>query len=301
MNRLFGCGAVVSLLILGSVSIQAALGGGHHVEVLEMGFAAAPLAVAESVAAISENTFAGLYNPASGTGINRLQVTSIHSRLSDDIEIFGLGATTPSDGSWVTGILWTQYQVSGIPLIAVESATPTQDVRSSGNATYASHALTGFCSVAMSPKLSLGLSVTGFLNRMGGISSGDGWGITVAPGFLYSVSSDWTVGGYIQNLVSLSSWATGTTESFSRFEHLGTEYRAFGAKWTAEYVVAGSQFWTGETRIGVAIPMMPWLTVRLGASIQLALDSNLTGSFWITHLPEILKIGCRTPRDLILE
>lgn len=162
------------------------------------------------------------------------------------------------------GVTWTQFQTTGVPIVPIESATPTQDISPTSKAVYSSHALTAFTGIVPLPNLSVGLSVSGFLSRLSGESGGNGIGITVTPGMRYEVSPGWSLGAHIQNLFSSVSWESGEQETVGRFVHIGSDFSAFGAHLTTEYVFDPSRIGSGDFRAGVSVPFLNLLTLRAG-------------------------------------
>jgi len=253
----------ISILSISTPTV-ASVAAGRHLEALEIGVAAASLAVAETDTAASANPFGGLYNPATAIGCTGIQLNSLHGHFMDNIDLFSLGMVQAILDHWVIGGTWTQYQVSDIAITAVETAGPTQDI-STTRSSYSTHAFTGFLATQLSPNWDAGVSVTGILSRLDSDPDTAGFGVSLTPGIRCQLSPDTAVGAYLENAISTMEWRSGTQETFARTCHLAGQTRIASLIASVDYEFVPSQWTCGEAKIGVRYPLFSFLTISAGA------------------------------------
>ena len=237
---------------------------GRQLEIFKMGVAAASLAVAETDTATLSNPHGGVYNPATAVACQGTQIHSLHTHFSDDIDLFSLGIVQAIAEHWTLGGAWTQYQVSEIPITAVDTATATQDI-ATNRTSYSTHAFTGFLATQLDPYWEIGVSVTGLMSRLASDSKSTGYGFSVAPGIRTQILPTVALGAYVENAVSTMAWQSGTTETFSRTIHVAGESTFDALITSVDYAFSPSKVGNGDVKVGIRYPLFSFLTVAAGA------------------------------------
>lgn len=200
---------------------EAAPGTGTDLDLMETGYASAPLSLAEAVSAQPENPFAGFYNPA---GLRRLRDARLHTlqgKISDSTHLFSLNLAAPLLPGLNAGLSWLHLQISDIRLVSANEVDDNTDLEPDAIAVYQAHGVVGALSYDLTDTFSIGLSLTGFYKDFSNIDQDNGYGFTLTPGLQWTLFPGVYFGAHIKNIVSYSRWQTGYTESFGQWLHTG--------------------------------------------------------------------------------